>query len=221
MNSIGSQEDLWLLLDHQFHLVTNFSVQDFHLASAVKPYNVHKNRNAALVPVENARVYLTPKPGVEGSDYINATWLQGTGYEFPSFSLLISHLSILSAGFQKLKEFIITQHPLEATICDFWQMVWDHNSQTVVVLSDTNDDNYQVFWPLKQADVEFENFRVRFIEEHKVALPAVGNLAAHPEEYVTQIEVAAQSLQVRLLSLNHLEHRCQSIKSKIVFIFLG
>ena len=77
MNSIGSQEDLWLLLDHQFHLVTNFLVQDFHLSSAVKNCNVHKNRNAALVPVESARVYLTPKPGVEGSDYINATWLQG------------------------------------------------------------------------------------------------------------------------------------------------
>ena len=77
MNSIGSQEDLWLLLDHQFHLVTNFVVQDFHLSSAIKPCNTHKNRNAALVPVESARVYLTPKPGVDGSDYINATWLQG------------------------------------------------------------------------------------------------------------------------------------------------
>lgn len=174
MNSIGSQEDLWLLLDHQFHLVTNFLVQDFHLSSAVKNCNVHKNRNAALVSVESARVYLTPKPGVEGSDYINATWLQ---------------------GYQKLKEFIVTQHPLEATVSDFWQMVWDHNSQTVVVLSDTMDDDYQVFWPLKQVDVEFENFRVRFIDEHKIQLPAVGNHPAHPDEYVTQIEVAAQSLQ--------------------------
>ena len=176
MNSMGgSQEELWLLLDHQFHLVTNFLTQDFHLSSAVKPCNSHKNRNAAVVPVESARVYLTPKPGVDGSDYINATWLQ---------------------GFQKLKEFIVTQHPLESTVSDFWQMVWDHNSQTVVVLSDSSDDDYQIFWPLKQADVEFENFRVRFIEEHRVPLPPVGNVAgSHPEEYVTQIEVAAQSLQ--------------------------
>lgn len=103
----------------------------------------------------------------------------------------------LFVGYTKLKEFIITQHPLESTVSDFWQMVWDHNSQTVVVLSDTTDDDYQVFWPLKQADVEFENFRVRFIDEHKVQLPAVGNHPAHPEEYVTQIEVAAQSLQVK------------------------
>ncbi|EFX70612.1 hypothetical protein DAPPUDRAFT_112575 [Daphnia pulex] len=137
---------LFFLFFRAFHLVTNFLVQDFHLSSAVKNCNVHKNRNAALVSVESARVYLTPKPGVEGSNYINATWLQ---------------------------DFIVTQHPLEATVSDFWQMVWDHNSQTVVVLSDTTDKDYQVFWPLKQADVEFENFRVRFIDEHKIQLPAV------------------------------------------------
>ena len=91
----------------------------------------------------------------------------------------------------------MTQHPLESTISDFWQMVWDHNSQTVIVLSEANDDDYQIFWPLKQADVEFENFRVRFIDEHQIALPAVGNAASDPcDEFITQIEVAAQSLQV-------------------------
>ena len=100
-------------------------------------------------------------------------------------------------GYQKLKEFIVTQHPLESTISDFWQMVWDHNSQTVIVLSETNDEDYQIFWPLKQADVEFENFRVRFIDEHQIALPTVSNGASAPsDEFITQIEVAAQSLQV-------------------------
>lgn len=38
-------------------------------------------------------------------------------------------------GFKKLREFIITQHPLSTTILDFWQMIWDHNAQTVVLLS--------------------------------------------------------------------------------------
>lgn len=30
-----------------------------------------------IIPIENARVHLTPKPGVDGSDYINATWVSG------------------------------------------------------------------------------------------------------------------------------------------------
>lgn len=30
-----------------------------------------------IIPIENSRVHLTPKPGVDGSDYINATWVSG------------------------------------------------------------------------------------------------------------------------------------------------
>lgn len=30
-----------------------------------------------IIPIENARVHLTPKPGVDGSDYINGTWVAG------------------------------------------------------------------------------------------------------------------------------------------------
>lgn len=81
--------------------------------SATKVVNLCKNRGG-LVPLENSRVHLTPKPAVEGSDYINAVWLH---------------------GFRRLKDFIVTQHPLANTMRDFWQMVWDHNCQTIVLLT--------------------------------------------------------------------------------------
>jgi receptor-type tyrosine-protein phosphatase gamma len=61
-----------------FQLVTSFQPKDFNLVSANKPCNQLKNRTLDLLPVESARVHLTPKPGVDGSDYINATWFQGT-----------------------------------------------------------------------------------------------------------------------------------------------
>lgn len=83
------------------------------MTSAIKQVNGLKNRST-LYPLEGSRVHLTPKPGVEGSDYINATWLN---------------------GFRRLRDYIVTQHPLTSTIKDFWQMVWDHNCQTVVLLS--------------------------------------------------------------------------------------
>jgi len=66
------------ILFFSFQLVTSFQPKDFNLVSANKPCNQLKNRTLDLLPVESARVHLTPKPGVDGSDYINATWFQGT-----------------------------------------------------------------------------------------------------------------------------------------------
>ena len=57
--------------------MTSWKPKDFNLVSAMKPCNLHKNRNKEIVPIENARVHLTPKPGVDGSDYINGTWFAG------------------------------------------------------------------------------------------------------------------------------------------------
>lgn len=45
----------------------------------------------------------------------------------------------LSSGFRRLRDFIVTQHPLVNTINDFWQMCWDHNVQTIVLLSSLDD----------------------------------------------------------------------------------
>jgi receptor-type tyrosine-protein phosphatase gamma len=82
-----------------FQLVTSFQPKDFNLVSANKPCNQLKNRTLDLLPVESARVHLTPKPGVDGSYYINATWFQGMNIHIKStvfyhFTLFKSHLFI-------------------------------------------------------------------------------------------------------------------------------
>lgn len=57
--------------------LTAFQPKDYNLISANKTCNKPKNRSQQFVPVECSRVHLTPKPGVEGSDYINASWCLG------------------------------------------------------------------------------------------------------------------------------------------------
>ena len=124
-------------------MVTQFEPVEFHYMSARKNCNDNKIRDKELIPVESARVALSPKPGVEGSDFINASWF---------------------LGHSKLREFILTQHPTRETKDEFWRMLWDHNAQTVVLLSPVKED-FPIFWPLRDEEFDQESFRVRFIEE--------------------------------------------------------
>jgi receptor-type tyrosine-protein phosphatase gamma len=59
-----------------FQLVTNFSPKPDDMFHALKSVNLCKNRKLDMVPLSVKRVILPMKPGVEGSDYINATYLQ-------------------------------------------------------------------------------------------------------------------------------------------------
>ena len=55
-------------------LATAYKPPEFFRTTAKAKYNVGKNRNPDLVPVDLYRIILAPKPGVDGSDYINASW---------------------------------------------------------------------------------------------------------------------------------------------------
>ncbi|XP_076175855.1 putative receptor-type tyrosine-protein phosphatase mosPTP-1 isoform X4 [Ptiloglossa arizonensis] len=139
LNPANNNTDAWNNLEAQYKLVTSWKPKEFNLVSAIKPYNIHKNRNQDIISIETARVHLTPKAGIDGSDYINATWI---------------------AGFHRNREFIITQHPMESTIMEFWHMMWNYNAQTVVMLTECNEE-YPEFWPVEGKDLESETFRVR------------------------------------------------------------
>ncbi|CAH0385526.1 unnamed protein product [Bemisia tabaci] len=149
-NPTDTTTEAWKQLEVHFKMVISYEPKDYNLVSANKSSNQQKNRNKDLLPVESSRVYLTPKPGIDGSDYINASWC---------------------LGFKKLREFIITQHPLESTVLDFWQMIWDHNAQTIVLLTDPENslEEYGIFWPQEPEEIlDGDSFKVKCIEHNEL-----------------------------------------------------
>lgn len=159
----------WPLLERQFRLVTQFKAKDFNVVSALKPCNKPKNRSLNLIPLEAHRVHILPRtPGAEGSDYINATFLP---------------------GFSRLREFIITQHPIWDTISDFWQMVWDHNVQTIVMLSSVIDEKeFPQYWPDREDEADYGSFKVKLVDESRIVLNEGGS-------FITKRDLMLQSTQ--------------------------
>uniref|UniRef100_A0A5K3ESB3 protein-tyrosine-phosphatase n=1 Tax=Mesocestoides corti TaxID=53468 RepID=A0A5K3ESB3_MESCO len=87
--------------------------------SALLPENRNKNRVDYVLPYESNRVILSTIRGVEGADYINASFIDGYWHE---------------------KAYIATQAPLASTTNDFWRMIWEHNSPIIVMLSETTEN---------------------------------------------------------------------------------
>ncbi|XP_039618112.1 phosphatidylinositol phosphatase PTPRQ [Polypterus senegalus] len=89
-------------------------LQDLATTDADLPWNRSKNRFTNIKPYNNNRVKLMSEPGVPGSDYINASYV--SGYLCPN-------------------EFIATQGPLPGTVADFWRMIWETRTRTIVMLT--------------------------------------------------------------------------------------
>ncbi len=97
--------------------------------SANLPCNKFKNRLVNILPYESSRVCLQPIRGVEGSDYINASFIDGYRYR---------------------SAYMATQGPLAETVDDFWRMLWEHNSTIVVMLTKQREmgrDKCAQYWP--------------------------------------------------------------------------
>ena len=104
--------------DVEFKRLQNISSFRARAQAANLACNKAKNRLVNVLPYDSSRVYLRPIRGVEGSDYINASFVD---------------------GYKERGSYIATQAPLSNTTDDFWRMIWEYNVTMVVMLTKTSE----------------------------------------------------------------------------------
>ncbi|XP_041942546.1 receptor-type tyrosine-protein phosphatase S-like isoform X15 [Alosa sapidissima] len=120
-------------MELEFKRLAGAKAHTSRFVSANLPCNKFKNRLVNIMPFESTRVCLQPIRGVEGSDYINASFID---------------------GYRQQRAYMATQGPLAETTEDYWRMLWEHNSTIVVMLTKLREmgrEKCHQYWPAERS----------------------------------------------------------------------
>ncbi|KAF1766078.1 hypothetical protein GCK72_006034 [Caenorhabditis remanei] len=128
-----------------------------------KKENAVKNRYNDIRAFDETRVKLKQIRGDEHSDYINANFIK---------------------SWKEKKLFIAAQAPVEATIDDFWRMIWEQESYLVVMVANLTEKNRQQcakYWPdeemTRYGDIIVEPSTVSFHSDYAVRAFDIAHIA--------------------------------------------
>ncbi|XP_077981464.1 receptor-type tyrosine-protein phosphatase delta-like [Glandiceps talaboti] len=136
-------------MELEFKRLANTKAQPSRFVSANLPANKFKNRLVNIMPYESTRVSLQPIRGVDGSDYINASFID---------------------GYRMRNAYIATQGPLAETTEDFWRMLWEHNSTIIVMLTKLREmgrEKCHQYWPAERS-ARYQYFVVDPMSEYNM-----------------------------------------------------
>ncbi|XP_065916486.1 receptor-type tyrosine-protein phosphatase alpha-like [Dysidea avara] len=148
---------------------------DFSFNGAKLEINVMKNRYKNILPYDHARVPLTLQDKLAGTDYINASFID---------------------GYNERKAYIACQGPMASTMAEFWRMIWEQNVTTIVMVTNLTEEGKpkcQQYWPEDvNKSCTYGNISVTLIQEEVLAEYTIRTLA------VKMIEASSEAKSVNL-----------------------
>ncbi|XP_032875744.1 receptor-type tyrosine-protein phosphatase mu isoform X5 [Amblyraja radiata] len=140
--------------------------------SAKKDENRMKNRYGNIIAYDHSRVRLQALEGDSNSDYINANFVE---------------------GYHRPNHYIATQGPMQETVYDFWRMIWQENSATIVMVTNLVEvgrvkccrywpDDTEIYRDIKVTLIETE-----LLAEYVIRTFAVEKRGAHEIREIRQL----------------------------------
>uniref|UniRef100_A0A671NDH4 Receptor-type tyrosine-protein phosphatase alpha n=1 Tax=Sinocyclocheilus anshuiensis TaxID=1608454 RepID=A0A671NDH4_9TELE len=116
-------------MEAEFKKLTSIKIQNDKMRTGNLPANMKKNRVLQIIPYEFNRVIIPVKRGEENTDYINASFID---------------------GYRQKDSYMACQGPLQHTIEDFWRMIWEWRSCSIVMLTELEERGQEKcapYWP--------------------------------------------------------------------------
>ncbi|XP_006892178.1 PREDICTED: receptor-type tyrosine-protein phosphatase C [Elephantulus edwardii] len=121
----------------------------FSIKDARKSFNQNKNRYVDILPYDYNRVELSEINGDPGSNYINASYID---------------------GFKEPRKYIAAQGPRDETVDDFWRMIWEQKATVIVMVTRCEEGNRNKcaeYWPSMEQGTKTYGDVIVKISEHK------------------------------------------------------
>ncbi|XP_063070775.1 protein tyrosine phosphatase receptor type Na [Engraulis encrasicolus] len=135
-------------LQKEWEALCSYQAEPSSTEVALSTHNMDKNRYQDFIPYDHARVKLKAENHPNKEDYVNA-------------SIIIDHDPRLPA-------YIATQGPMEHTITDFWQMVWENGCTVIVMMTALVEDGEKQcerYWPDEGSSL-YHIYEVNLVSEH-------------------------------------------------------
>ncbi|XP_013415624.1 receptor-type tyrosine-protein phosphatase epsilon [Lingula anatina] len=127
-------------LEREFAVLQQLCVGSANVGKSQASANVNKKRVRNISPGNGWR------PANGSTDYINAVFLD---------------------GYRRADAYIVAQTPLPDTVVDFWRMIYDHNSATIVMMNEAAEIEKETpLYVPKSGSTTYGPFTVEVISSH-------------------------------------------------------
>uniref|UniRef100_A0A3Q4HSI2 Receptor-type tyrosine-protein phosphatase alpha n=1 Tax=Neolamprologus brichardi TaxID=32507 RepID=A0A3Q4HSI2_NEOBR len=163
-------------LEAEFKKLTSIKIQNDKMRTGNLPVNMKKNRVLQIIPCES-------------SYFSCAVWV----FIWRLYELVMHKNSVFIKGYRQKDAYMASQGPLQHTIEDFWRMIWEWRSCSIVMLTELEERGQEKcaqYWPSDSAvthgDITIELKREEENESYTVRDLLVTNTRENKTRVVRQ-----------------------------------